>query len=78
MSRLIAAENIADNTRKSIGIHLIIFYLLIDSCFCVYNLKAIEANPLRAHAFTIRIFIPSNLPKKSIFMLLASVDYLSE
>lgn len=25
MSRLIAAENIADSTRKSIGIHLIIF-----------------------------------------------------
>jgi hypothetical protein len=75
---LIAAENIADSTRKSIGIHLIIFYLLSGGGFCVYNLKAIEANPLGALAFTIRILIPSNLPEKSIFMLLASVNYLSE
>jgi hypothetical protein len=33
---------------------------------------------LGALAFTIRILIPSNLPEKSIFMLLASVNYLSE
>jgi hypothetical protein len=53
---LIAAENIADSTRKSIGVHLIIFLLshLIKHIFTlnydihVNNLHAINANPLRA------------------------------